>query len=172
MGMKASAFLAISVLCVAISLAARAEEVDVLGVFQDWRAYKTTQAGKPLCYMAGEPKKAVGKYKKRGKIYAMVSHRPGAKTFDVFSVHAGYTYKEGSSVTVGIGGDSFTLFTHGDVAWARKASHDRALVRAMKAGRDMVVRGVSSRGTKTTDTYSLLGFSAAYSEISSACRKR
>ena len=144
----------------------------MLGVFQDWRAYKTTQAGKALCYMAGEPGKAVGKYKKRGKIYAMVSHRPGAKAFDVVSIHSGYTYKEGSSVTVGIGGGSFTLFTHGDVAWARKASHDRALVGAMRAGRDMVVRGVSSRGTKTTDTYSLLGFSAAYSEISSACRKR
>jgi hypothetical protein len=33
----------------------------------------------------------------------------------------------------------------------------------------MVVRGQSNRGTKTTDTYSLVGFSAAYQAINQAC---
>ena len=33
----------------------------------------------------------------------------------------------------------------------------------------MVVRGVSSRGTQTTDTYSLSGFTAAYRAINTAC---
>ncbi len=144
----------------------------MLGVFQDWRAYKTTQAGKPLCYMASEPRKAVGKYKKRGKIYAMVSHRPGAKAFDVVSIHAGYTYKEASEVMVTIGDKSFTLFTHGDTAWAKSVADDKAIVAAMKAGPVMVVRGVSSGDTKTKDTYSLLGFTAAYREIGKACKVR
>ena len=39
----------------------------------------------------------------------------------------------------------------------------------MKRGRKMVVKGKSSRGTATTDTYSLTGFSAAYKAIGEAC---
>ena len=35
----------------------------------------------------------------------------------------------------------------------------------------MVVKGTSSRGTVTTDTYSLRGFTAAYDAISGACPK-
>jgi hypothetical protein len=37
-------------------------------------------------------------------------------------------------------------------------------------GAAMVVVGTSERGTKTTDTYSLKGFTAAYGAISKACK--
>ena len=33
----------------------------------------------------------------------------------------------------------------------------------------MIVRGISSRGTNTKDTYSLKGFSAAYKAIKKVC---
>ena len=33
----------------------------------------------------------------------------------------------------------------------------------------MIVQGTSSRGTKTTDTYSLIGFTKAYRAIADAC---
>ena len=39
----------------------------------------------------------------------------------------------------------------------------------MKAGKQLIVRGTSSRGTATTDTYSLAGFSAALAAIDKAC---
>ncbi|MFQ5785922.1 MAG: invasion associated locus B family protein [Alphaproteobacteria bacterium] len=147
----------------------RAEEIKVIGAFDNWTAYETSQAGKKLCYMASEPKKSEGKYKKRGRIYAMVSHRPSTKVTNVVSLHAGYKYKEGSTVEVTIGGHKFTLFTHGDTAWASEPADDRALVKAMRGGSKMVVRGVSWRGTKTKDTYSLLGFTAAHRGIGKAC---
>ena len=35
----------------------------------------------------------------------------------------------------------------------------------------MKVVGTSSRGTITTDTYSLMGFSKAYQSINEACKK-
>ena len=43
-------------------------------------------------------------------------------------------------------------------------------VEAMKRGTEMVVRGISSRGTRTTDTYSLSGVTAAMNEIDKACK--
>jgi len=39
----------------------------------------------------------------------------------------------------------------------------------MRAGLTMVVKGTSSRGTLTTDTYSLRGFTAAYDAMQKAC---
>ena len=155
----------------AFSAPAGADESEVLGVFQDWIAYKTTQGGNAVCYIASEPTKAEGKYTKRGKIYAMVTHRPKAGSFDVVSLHAGYTYKKGSTAEAAIGGRAFTLFTNESAAWAAESADDAALVKAMRAGSKLVVKGVSSRGTKTKDTYSLLGFTAAHKAISKACKK-
>jgi hypothetical protein len=39
----------------------------------------------------------------------------------------------------------------------------------MRAGSTMVVKGTSARGTRTTDTYSLKGVSAALDAIDKAC---
>ena len=146
-----------------------AGEVTVLGAFQDWTAYSTNQGGKKVCYMAATPAQDEGKYTKRGKIYTMVSHRPDAASTSVVSIHAGYTFKQGSPVRIVIAGRKFELFTHGDTAWAPDGEDDVALVRAMKAGQRMIVEGVSSRDTKTRDIYSLKGFTAAFREISRAC---
>lgn len=171
MRIKFTAFLSTLVLCTVATLSsAQAQKVDVLGVFKDWTAYKTTQAGKIVCYMASEPKKDQGNYKKRGRIYAMVSHRPAAKATNVVSIHAGYKYKEGSTIDVAVGKKSFTLFTHGDTAWTSSGDDDKTLVRAIRNGSKMVVRGMSWRGTKTKDTYSLNGATAAHREISKACK--
>ena len=45
------------------------------------------------------------------------------------------------------------------------------MVNAMAKGSKMVVKGTSSRGTPTTDTYSLMGFMAARRAITQACGK-
>jgi hypothetical protein len=70
---------------------------------------------------------------------------------------------------VAIGDQSFELFTQGDGAWAKDKQADDALVKAMIKGLDMVVKGTSSRGTETIDTYSLSGFTKAYEAIGKAC---
>jgi hypothetical protein len=36
----------------------------------------------------------------------------------------------------------------------------------------MTVEGISSRGTKTTDVFSLSGFTAAYNAITRACKAK
>jgi hypothetical protein len=68
-----------------------------------------------------------------------------------------------------IDGKQFSLFTDDDTAWGGDARTDSALVTAMKAGTSMTVRGTSARGTLTTDTYSLAGFTAAHAAIDKAC---
>ena len=142
-----------------------------LGVYGDWTAYSYKEGKNTVCYMASTPKKDEGNYKKRGDIYAVVTHRPADKTYNVVNFVAGYDYKKNSNVTVKIGTTTFhNLFTSGDNAWAPDAKTDKKLVDAMKRGQRMIVEGTSSRGTKTKDTYSLAGFTNAYRAISAKCK--
>src|SRR5690606_23934913 len=145
------------------------QEVEFIGTHRDWHAFQFVENGNRVCYIASKPTREEGNYTQRGDVFLLVTHRPAENSRDVVSVITGYTYQSGSEVTVQIGSDSFRLFTNNDTAWARDAATDRALVESMKAGITMVVRGTSSRGTLTTDTYSLLGFTAAYNAISEAC---
>ena len=148
---------------------ARAQEMPSVQRFDAWESVTASVDGKKICYMGSVPGKSEGDYRRRDKTAILISHRPEEKSFDVISVEAGYTYKQGSDVTVLIGGATFTLYTDGGYAWADDAKTDRALIENMKRGRSMVIKGISSRGTITTDTYSLVGFTAAYGAIGKAC---
>jgi hypothetical protein len=55
------------------------------------------------------------------------------------------------------------------MAWAPDTAQDNAITEAIKTGSSMVVKGTSSRGTVTTDTFSLSGSSKAYEAISTEC---
>ncbi len=148
---------------------AQAAEPKLLGQYRDWEAYRLKEDGKNVCYTASQPTKTKGKYKKRGDVVVLVTHRPARQERDVINFFAGYTFKKGSAVEVKIGGQKFNLFTKADTAWARSEKDERAMVRAMMRGSRMVVTGLSARGTRTADTYSLLGFTRAYRRVSKAC---
>ena len=153
-----------------ISQAAIAQNApQLIDVYGKWEAYSYSEKGKKVCYIGSQPTSAKGDYTQRGKIYVMVTHRPALKLFNEVSFITGYTYEKDSDVDLRIDSKSFKLFTYEDSAWAVNGEEDRKLVSAMKSGSTMVVVGNSSRGTKTTDTYSLSGFTAAYNAISEAC---
>jgi hypothetical protein len=64
----------------------------------------------------------------------------------------------------------FTLTTGNEFAWMPIGESVKPLVNAMMGGQQMIVKGVSARGTETTDTYSLLGFTAAYKAMVKTCQ--
>lgn len=143
-----------------------------LGEYGDWTAYSYKEGKNTVCYMASTPKKEEGNYKIRGDIYAVVTHRPAEKSFDVVNFVAGYNYKQNSNAIVKIGTTTFNnLFTNENNAWAPDNETDKKLVDAMKRGQKLTIEGVSYKGTKTKDTYSLSGFSKAYKAISAKCKR-
>ena len=145
---------------------------QVLGEYGDWTAYVYKDGRGSVCYMVSKPKKDEGKYSKRGDIFAVVTHRPAEKSFDVVNFDAGYTFKNGAPFTVKIGHNTVTsFFTDGEKAWTLDGDTDKKMVNLMKGGERMIVDGVSSKGTKTKDTYSLKGFTGAYKAISAKCKK-
>lgn len=137
--------------------------------FDDWSAFADGKGRSKACYIASVPKKETSNYKSRGNTYILVTHRPAEKTSSVFELRAGYVYRKDSEVTVNIDGQLYNLFTDRGTAWARDAKVDRLISRMMIRGKSMTVTGFSARGTKTEDTYSLAGFTAAYNAIGKAC---
>ena len=105
-----------------------------------------------------------------GETYILVTHRPAEKSLNVISINAGYTYQSGSEVDVVIGKTTFKMFTDAGHAFAYDSKTDGAIVKAMIRGARMIIKGTSSRGTQTTDTYSLKGFTAAYKAINKSCK--
>lgn len=153
-------------------LAAAPVAAKPLGTFGKWSAHVLTEGKAKTCYVHGEPTRMKGKYKSRNPTFLQVTHRPAESSRNQIGVTAGYTYRKESEVQVVIDGRKFVLFTDRDAAWTPNAVSDRVMVRAMMKGRGMIVRGTSSRGTKTTDTYSLIGFTKAYRAIGKACKVR
>ena len=152
-----------------LALAGTSVSAKQIGTFKDWSAHSKGKAKARTCWIYSEPVKDEGKYSKRGRIYLLVTHRPAEKTVNQVQFTAGYTFKKGSAVQVAIGVKKFELFTNADTAWARSAKDDAALVAAMRSGSKMIVTGQSARGTRTKDTYSLAGISAAHKAIGKAC---
>ncbi len=144
-------------------------EPRLLAKYGDWSAYMFIENGSKVCYMISQPKTAQGDYSKRGKIYALITHRPAENSRDVFSYITGYSYKVGSDAKLDIDDNAYNLFTQDETAWAPDSQSDRAIAKAIRDGMRMVVKGTSSRGTLTTDTFSLKGSSKAYQRISQEC---
>lgn len=152
--------------------AALAQDGDRIGTSGKWEAFRAGSGSSKVCFITSEPTKLEGKYDRnnRGETRVFVTHH-GKDTNDrgVVSTVAGYRYKEGEDVVFTIDGRNFTLFSVDTRAWATKPQEDRAIVKSMKRGNTLKVKGISSRGNTTIDTYSLRGFTKAMAIIDKAC---
>ncbi|WP_318245918.1 invasion associated locus B family protein [Stappia stellulata] len=152
------------------SAAALAQTPALIGQHSAWATYSYGGAKGKVCYALSKPTKLAPSDRNHGDVFFFVSNRPGENVDNEPSVIVGYSFKEQSSVSVDIDGQKFTMFTKKDGAWMANPAEERKLVAAMKAGREMVVSGVSARGTQTTYTYSLSGVTAAIGSADTACR--
>ena len=139
---------------------------------KNWEAFRVDDDQGRTCFISSLPTKSAGKYDpdNRGEARVFVSHGPGKAERNVVQFTAGYKHKKHSDVKVNIDGKKFTLFTIEGRAYAESEEDDIAMIRAMKRGSKMTVVGTSSRGTKTTDTYSLSGFTKAKGVIDKNCK--
>ena len=83
----------------------------------------------------------------------------------------GYTLKPGSESTLEVGGASYAMYTQGDGLWIKNAAEEEQMVQAMRRAGDIVVKGVSAKGTETTDTFSLKGLAQALDRIAQDCKR-
>ena len=171
---KANVILGLCLVLLPLSLSALPASADPkkMLIEKDWGAYRYDDNAGRICFVSSVPTESKGKYdpKNRGETRVFVSHGPDKSERNVVQVVAGYRYKPQSDVTLTIDGKTFTLFTIEDRAYASSEEDDLRLITAMKRGSKMTIVGTSSRGTKTTDKYSLSGFTKTKSVIDKTCK--
>ncbi len=150
-------------------LPALAQTTTQIAAHRDWSVYVHEASDGKVCFAATAPKDSAPRDVNRGPIYLYVTNwlKDGIK--NEVSVKIGYTFQEDSTPTISVGDTSFQMFVREDKAFLRDPEDERRLVAAMKAGATMSVKGTSTRGTETTDNYSLFGVTAAIDEADRAC---
>ncbi len=148
-------------------------EPTLIGQFGTWGAYAATPNGKKVCFALAKPSssKTNPPNRPRDPAYAFVSTRPAEKVNNEVSVMIGYALKPGSESTIEVGGASYAMYTQGDGLWIKNAAEEDRMVEAMRKSADLVVKGVSAKGTETTDTFSLKGLAQALDKIAQDCRR-
>jgi len=148
-------------------------EPTLIGQFGTWGAYTATPNGKKVCFALAKPSssKTNPPNRPRDPAYAFVSTRPAEKVTNEVSVMIGYALKPGSESTLEVGGASFAMYTQGDGLWIKNAAEEERLVEAMRKSADAVIKGISAKGTETTDTFSLKGLAQALDRLAQDCRR-
>jgi hypothetical protein len=155
------------------AVAAGGAEPTLLGQFGTWGAYAATPNGKKVCFALAKPSssKTNPPNRPRDPAYAFVSTRPAEKVNNEVSIMIGYTLKPGSESTLEVGGASYAMYTQGDGLWIKNAAEEERMVEAMRKSADVVVKGVSAKGTETTDIFSLKGLSQALDSLAQDCKR-
>ena len=148
-------------------------EPTLIGQFGTWGAYTATPNGKKVCFALAKPSssKTNPPNRPRDPAYAFVSTRPAEKVTNEVSIMIGYTLKPGSESTLEVGGASYAMYTQGDGLWIKNAAEEERMVDAMRKSADVVVKGVSAKGTETVDTFSLKGLAQALDRLAQDCRR-
>ena len=118
------------------------------------------------CFIGSAPVETdLPESKQRGITYILV-YRINKSKDAIVQIAAGYPYKKDQNVDVTIDNVQFDFYSDDDTAWS---NDDNKFIFAMKKGIKLTVKGESSRGTKTTDIYTLKGFTAAYNQLFNDC---
>lgn len=151
---------------------AGAAQPQLLGQFGDWGAYTATPGGRKVCFALAKPAKSQTNppNRPRDPTYIFVSSRPAEKVKDEVSIIIGYGFKPNTDASAEVGGASFAMYTQNDGAWIKNAAEESRLIDAMRKGAELTVKGVSARGTSTTDVYSLRGVGQALDRVAQECR--
>ena len=118
------------------------------------------------CYIGSLPISSdIPEGKIRGDVYILV-YRINKNPDAIVQINSGYPYKNEEPVNIRIDKKNYEFYADQDSAWT---NNDSEVIYAMKKGINLTVFGISSRGTKTIDTYTLNGFTTAYNQLTKDC---
>ena len=149
-----------------------AAQPKLLGQYGMWGAYTASPGGKKVCFALAKPTASETNppNRPRNPIFMFISTRPADKVTNEISFVVGYPFKAGTEATAQVGGSSFALYTQQDGAWIKNATEEAKMIDAMRGGDNAVVKGVSAKGTQSTDTFSLKGVAQALDRTAQECK--
>jgi len=145
----------------------------LIGQYGTWGAYTATPNGRKVCFALAKPSssKTNPPNRPRDPAYAFVSTRPAEKVVNEVSIMIGYALKPGSESSLEVGGAAYAMYTQGDGLWIKNAAEEEQMVAAMRKSAEVTVKGISAKGTETTDVFSLKGLSQALDRLAQDCKR-
>ena len=144
-------------------------QIKLDGQFKNWTAQNTNINGQQVCYAVSSPVAYDPKGLNRAESRIFVSFRPNDKIQNEISITSGYNYKASSRVNVVIDKKEFKFETEDNFAWLTKYEEEVAMIELMRKSSQAKISATSAKGSKTTDTFSLSGFSDAYEVAKKKC---
>ena len=145
--------------------------IKVVGKFKNWESHFTQEGKELVCFALSQPIKKEPQNLNRAEARIFVTFRTKGNIQDEASVTGGYPYKKDAKIDVSIEDVNFKFESSENFAWLATKDQEIKLINLMKKKNDAKVIGISARGNKTTDTYSLLGFTDAYNSAKNKCKK-
>ena len=147
----------------------KAEELKEIGKFKDWQTMVLVESTGKVCFAQSSPVLQSPKSNKR-EARLFVTFRPSEKISDEISTSPGYEFNKKNSVTATSGKNKikFDIKEQG-FAWIADNKNEKKMVKLMKKGSRIMITGFNQEGSRTTDHYSLLGFTKAYNSAKKNC---
>ena len=157
----------------AATAAAGGAEPSLIGQYGTWGAYTAMPNGRKVCFALAKPSssKTNPPNRPRDPAYAFVSTRPAEKVVNEVSIMIGYALKPGSESSLEVGGAAYAMYTQGDGLWIKNAAEEEQMVTAMRKSAEVTVKGISAKGTETTDVFSLKGLAQALDRLAQDCKR-
>jgi hypothetical protein len=165
--------IASAIIAAAVVLAASpayAQTAKLLDTFRDWQVFVHEANDETVCFAASAPQEKQPPGVNRGSVFLYLTTWKKDDVRNEVSIKVGYTFKPESVPVVTVGSETFELYAKDDKAFMRDPAEERKLIEAMMKGSSLTMTGLSSRGTKTEDTYSLYGLTAAIGHVEKACQ--
>ncbi len=145
------------------------ESLKSIGKFKDWESFVLSKEGNKTCFAQSIPVVRAPKKIKRDPSRLFVSFRPNENINNEVSVTNGYEFKLKAPVTAKSGKKSYDLFSKGRFAWVVDNKDEKKLIVTMKKASRLMIIGNTNKGNQTTDHYSMMGFTKAYTIAKKSC---
>ena len=145
------------------------ENLKSIGKFKDWESFVLSKEGNKICFAQSIPVVRAPKKIKRDPSRLFVSFRPTENIKNEISVTNGYEFKQKALVSAKSGKKSYDLFSKGRFAWVVDSKDEAKLIATMKKASRLMIVGNTDKGDQTTDHYSMMGFTKAYSAAKKSC---
>ena len=145
------------------------ENLKSVGKFKDWESFILSREENKTSFAQSIPVVRAPKKLKRDSSRLFVSFRPNENINNEVSVTNGYEFKLKAPVTAKSGKKSYDLFSKGRFAWVVDNKDEKKLIVTMKKASRLMIIGNTNKGNQTTDHYSMMGFTKAYTIAKKSC---
>jgi len=147
-----------------------ARAVEPVARFKDWSVFIAESNGEKICFASSVPKTAAPRNVDHGEVNFIVATWAAGGPKAQPNLTVGYPLRNAPPPAASVGSRKFPMYVDGREAFIDRSEDERSLVGELRRGASLRVDAASSRGTRTSYTFSLAGSAAAFDHAAKLCQ--